>query len=853
MSAVPESSRTARVSGYLDGFEGTYVVGWARSEESEKPCLISVRDQNGAQIVEGEASRPRPDLEVLGLGRSDFAFRIHIPELGTRVVLRVFADDVELRGSPLPVGNGHFDGRVYVQDGFATGWVTERLQVFSPPQIDIVGPAGEIIASAPSERDANDGEPGFSPARFRIPLTPLFGSADIKIAAFAKGVRFAQASCSLRLIDKSLLQDEPDASPTVDGLSEEDDAQDIAIADTIRTEMDDEFYVRQLHQHAVELPPEPDYALHYVQIGARLGLDPNEQFSTLHYLRANNDVAKARVNPFWHFVVAGRLEGREPLRSAVRSMSEPNPSTGSNISSDQLDLMVNEFDADFYKAANPDVAAAGVDPLTHFACTGWREGRNPNRSFSVKDYLGAYPDVEEAGINPFLHFLAQGRAEGRVPRYELGFRFEVLKNLRGLDDSIAWTKSYFNVHPGDSARALTKRIRAALKRSRGFFLTVSHDDFTQNVGGVQLCLMRESQRMSVSGWTHLHLFPNVPLPIPAPMDEPVRLGVLLNGKRVGVYTPEVIEEVFRAVMPAAGMRRIVIHSLLGHRVDAIVKIAKAASIASGLFWVHDFASICAGLNLMRNDVEYCGAPPADSGACLVCRYSTHRSFNVHAHQVLFDSLDLTAVAPSNSALAIFQKNCRRQVVTRVHEHCRLVAGTPKPARSRDQPLRIAFLGHPAPHKGWFVFRQMAIQFAGSENIEFVHFGKNRDVEAPVEFHSVAVTPRHPTAMIDAVRSHEVDIAFIWSLWPETFCFTAYEAMAGGAAVYTNPESGNVARLVQSTGIGRLFRDESALTKFLSTAPLDDLENHLCRQWYALEYSDMSADLLEPALIEPALP
>src|SRR5215472_10136003 len=152
--ATSQSAEAAQVTAHLDGFEGTYLIGWAWSDAGGKPCVISVRDESGAQIAEGEASRERPDLAGLGLGRNDFGFRVQVPDLGTTQLVRVFADGVELRGSPLPVGQGHFDGRLYVENGYATGWVTERLQLFQPPQIDIAGPNGEIVASAVSQREA---------------------------------------------------------------------------------------------------------------------------------------------------------------------------------------------------------------------------------------------------------------------------------------------------------------------------------------------------------------------------------------------------------------------------------------------------------------------------------------------------------------------------------------------------------------------------------------------------------------------------------------------------------------------------------------------------------------------------
>ena len=73
------------------------------------------------------------------------------------------------------------------------------------------------------------------------------------------------------------------------------------------------------------------------------------------------------------------------------------------------------FDPDFYKAQNPDVAAAGVDPLNHFRTVGWREGRDPNPYFDTKGYLATYGDVAAAGVNPLDHYNANGWREGRDP------------------------------------------------------------------------------------------------------------------------------------------------------------------------------------------------------------------------------------------------------------------------------------------------------------------------------------------------------------------------------------------------------------------------------------------------------
>ena len=59
------------------------------------------------------------------------------------------------------------------------------------------------------------------------------------------------------------------------------------------------------------------------------------------------------------------------------------------------------------------MAAAGVNPLEHYATFGWQEGRVPSHAFDPAQYLAAYPDVAAAHVDPLLHYLQFGMSEGR--------------------------------------------------------------------------------------------------------------------------------------------------------------------------------------------------------------------------------------------------------------------------------------------------------------------------------------------------------------------------------------------------------------------------------------------------------
>jgi|GEM_PF-1172061 len=89
--------------------------------------------------------------------------------------------------------------------------------------------------------------------------------------------------------------------------------------------------------------------------------------------------------------------------------------------------MALTFDANYYLSARPDVfnafvKANGSTGLTwaqfaenHYNTFGRFEGSNPNSVFNTTEYLTANPDVAAAGVNPFQHFLTFGVNEGRSP------------------------------------------------------------------------------------------------------------------------------------------------------------------------------------------------------------------------------------------------------------------------------------------------------------------------------------------------------------------------------------------------------------------------------------------------------
>jgi hypothetical protein len=218
---------------------------------------------------------------------------------------------------------------------------------------------------------------------------------------------------------------------------------------------------------------------------------------------------------------------------------------------------------------------------------------------------------------------------------------------------------------------------------------------------------------------------------------------------------------------------------------------------------------------------------------------------VQAHARLFAGLDLTVVAPSQSAYDTWRaaSSAPADQPHVIHPHGRLAPRGQAIAPAAGA-LSVAFLGMPGIHKGWPVFEALAERFAEDDRYRFLHLGSAPAVTAKVEFHPISVSADRPFAMREALDRFGVDVALIWSLCRETFSFTAYEAVAAGAAVLTGPDSGNVAAFVSEGDRGMVLACEDDLMRLFESGEALAL-TRAARQppAYDLVHGALTVDLL----------
>ena len=625
---------------------------------------------------------------------------------------------------------------------------------------------------------------------------------------------------------------------------------------------DEEWYVNEyldVRQSGI------DPARHYLWLGVRLGRKPSAggqgAAPASAPARANVAAAAPVAQPVPVAEPAPPAAPPAPSAPSAPSAPEENRDVGlidkarklfaprrTKTGDSVYDLVAEHFDEEFYLTTYPDVAAAGIDPIRHYLDAGWHEQRDPSLLFSTRFYMDNNPDVVAAGVNPFFHFVAAGKAEGRHGKHQLGFRWDILARLKPVADQIAEMKSHRGPATISPPAMLDSALQAGLAGARKLIISFSHDDFTKHVGGVQLLLRRELQLFRDRGDVHVHLYPEYPLPFIDASGEAISLGVLVNGKHAGFHRARDIAAVLGRTRPAALEANFVIHSLLGHNVDQTADLLASCGLTDGLLWLHDYSPIYNNFKLLRNDVEYRGFPREGTIARELCEYARADFCNAREFGKLFDRFHIRLVSPSQAALDVWQDaGVLRAASDHVVEHVTLVpeGASAASAQAAARPLRIGFLGYPAVHKGWPVFQELVLRFRDDPRYEFHHLGMGRVGGLPVEYHDVSASETSPDAMRAAVAAAELDVVLLWSIWPETFCLTAYEAIAAGAFLVANPDSGNVAAAIAKTGQGVILPDEAALNTAMEAGTLAaHARSRRTVSRFRMEYSSLSLELLD---------
>ena len=252
-----------------------------------------------------------------------------------------------------------------------------------------------------------------------------------------------------------------------------------------------------------------------------------------------------------------------------------------------------------------------------------------------------------------------------------------------------------------------------------------------------------------------------------------------------------------------------VHHLIGHD-HGLLDLFQQLEIPSEVI-IHDYSWLCPRINLVGPTRRYCGEP--DVAECELCvadagttndedigpRALRERS----AHELAKAS---RIVAPSQDAATRVERHFpgRQPEVVLWEDETTLPAPNPL-ARASDNLRRVCVVGAIGIEKGFEMLLACARDAANRNlKLEFRLVGYSCDDDRLIATGRVQITGRYEEQEAAAlIRAQESQLAWLPSLWPETWCYTLTQAWQAGLNVVAF-DIGAQAERIRRTGRGLLI-------------------------------------------------
>jgi GT2 family glycosyltransferase/glycosyltransferase involved in cell wall biosynthesis len=352
----------------------------------------------------------------------------------------------------------------------------------------------------------------------------------------------------------------------------------------------------------------------------------------------------------------------------------------------------------------------------------------------------------------------------------------------------------------DEARLLQHRTR------KGSVLLISHS----HGGGVARQVQADLAQWRAQGFHALLLatqFPDAPKKTPYPWPAQLSDGGADSFPNLVFTLPGALPRLL-ALLRRLDVRGIVLHHSLGHH-EAVRGLAARLGVPQDIV-VHDYASFCPRVNLLNRPAKdaplrYCGEPTL--AGCVAC--TKLRDGGIHerlpvaqlrARSAAEFAAASRVIVPSADAARRLQRHFPglEPEIRPWEDDSTLPPLAPSRPGGR---VRVAVIGGIGPAKGFDLLLDCAAD-AKARNLplDFIIIGTSADDERLLAAGIFVTGPYREGEAQDLIKSLKPGLAFLPSIWPETWCFALGEAWRAGlrAVIF---DLGAQAERMRGTGRG----------------------------------------------------
>lgn len=357
---------------------------------------------------------------------------------------------------------------------------------------------------------------------------------------------------------------------------------------------------------------------------------------------------------------------------------------------------------------------------------------------------------------------------------------------------------------------------------KNYVLSISYGDYKDSLGGTDKVILTHQKMFEQIHVNHMHIFPYKLL---SKSREIKKWNVIYNGTIRKVYSTRQLNKLFNEWKKENFLcSAIFIHHLKSINIDELIEVLSNFDCLI-YFYIHDYYNICKSINLMNSNNELCTHRYYDEELCSNCKYFSNAKVMSQVIQDFHNRFNqrVKYICPSDSCAKIYSNAypfLKENI--KVVYHQKLLNNSLE-QRIVSKPIKIAYIGSSKEIKGWNVFLELFEKYKNDKNYDFYLFN-NDDIDIAGIRHIVCDFRDANSKTEIMLKKYHIDIAFLWSIWPETYAYTFYEAFITGSYIVSCSNSGNIAAQVKIRRNGKIFNSKTELFEWFEKA--DDVFNEI---------------------------
>ena len=355
-----------------------------------------------------------------------------------------------------------------------------------------------------------------------------------------------------------------------------------------------------------------------------------------------------------------------------------------------------------------------------------------------------------------------------------------------------------------------------MKLRKQCVVSISYFNYLFSIGGTDKFIVEQKDYFNQKGYDYIYIYSTDFVMEKLHIPRWNKWTVMINDNHIGVFSERELISYLKKIEGRTVINYYIVNHMKNVSVEILEDFFYNRSVPICIF-IHDYYTLCPHSGLIDDSGIYCEKINQDAEcSCLGINHNYEDIFAESFYKFLEKEKERISVFfPSEVAkkiwLLAYPDLLDKCIVL---PHYKIIEWKQLAPKVIKREITVAYVGNDKPHKGYLKWKKFVEQVKYNTDIKLYHFGSCNEKLPNVCYVEIDYS-KEEKKLTNKLLEYKIDCVVLWSLVPETYSYTYYEAYIADCYVLTNKLSGNIAFQTEKNGNGFVSNDVDGLFSIVS--------------------------------------